>query len=617
MTVQDTVPAAADSAGITAVPAVLPLALLASHPRNPRSDLGDLTEITASIAAHGVYEPLVVVTAAAYTAAADQDGDSLRPDGDRWTHVIVMGHRRAAAARAAGLAEVPAVIRDDLAGAPALAAMVAENMHRAGLEPLAEAGAMGELARLGWSQRAIASEIGCSQAHVSKRLTLLDLPEAARDAIAAGRMAPAQAVELHKAITGADPDIAGQVVTVMIDDIESGYRSDVAGRNAARNAVRFAEAKKTRADLDARGVQVIEYSQRNKMGWPRITARDAGAHEKAGCLAASIDFDGHPDYACVNPAGHGPAATARTPEQEEERQARAAMKARDPFCAAVAAGPLPPAGELARVLAAALLESTGHAEALRLACRWLRETGTIPADTDHYTWHKKLTAAADHAGLARLAYAYALAAEELHARFRHAPWGARHAAHLDRLAAAAGYQPTAWERARLDEVRQVAEARQVLACPECGCTAATAQAGCDVKFDGKAGEPLYKCGWECKRHKAPRPGPASPAPAPGAGEPDDQLRDLVIGLVLAVDHTTAAGSRLPDDIDTAIAGARARLGTAWRERDTDGAVSAVRDLAAAAAPFEDTWTPELREALAAFADAGVTGPDGTAGEAVT
>src|ERR1700722_16282249 len=95
---------------VTGVPAVLPLAALASHPRNPREGLGDLAEITASIAQHGVYEPLVVVTAAA---------------------------------RAAGLGQVPVVVRDDLAGAPSLAAMIAENMHRAGLEPLAEAGAMG------------------------------------------------------------------------------------------------------------------------------------------------------------------------------------------------------------------------------------------------------------------------------------------------------------------------------------------------------------------------------------------------------------------------------------------------------------------------------------------
>lgn len=603
----------AQAAAVTGVPAVLPLAALASHPRNPREALGDLAEITASIAQHGVYEPLVVVTAAAYTAAADKDGDTARPEGDGWTHVIVMGHRRAAAARAAGLQQVPAVVRDDLAGAPALAAMIAENMHRAGLEPLAEAGAMGELARLGWSQRAIAAEVGCSQAHVSKRLTLLDLPAEARAAVAAGKLAPATAVELRKAIADADPDVAAKVVAVALEDVASGYRAEFAGRNAARNAARFTEGKKTRADLDARGVKVGEQGQIHRMNWQRVSGRDVKRCEKAGCLAAEIDFDGHPDYACVKPASHPAAAPAQTPQQEEEKEFRKAVKARDAACAAIAAGPLPPAGELARILAATLLEGTGHAETLRLACKWLRDAGMVPDGTGHYAWHKQLTVAGDHAGLARYAYACTVAAGELHARFRHTAWDARQAAHLARLTAEAGYQPTAWELARLDQVRQVTEARQSLACPDCGCTAAQDPAAdCTVAFDRKAAKPVYTCHWECKRHKAPRTPAPEPVPAslaePDGEEPDDQLRDLVIGLVLAVDHTTAAGSRLPDDIDAAIAGARTRLGAAWRERDAGVAVSAVRDLAAAAAPFEETWTPELREALAALADAGVTGP---------
>lgn len=170
------------SAGITAPPALL-FAVLAPHPRNPREDLGDLTELTASVAAHGVYEPVVVLTWAAYEAAADADGDTDRPDGDEWTHVIVMGHRRAAAARAAGLAGVPYTVRDDLAGAEAIAAMIAENRHRAELAPLAEAAAMASLARLGWPQRKIAERSGCSQAHVSKRLTCPPQPAARSPAV--------------------------------------------------------------------------------------------------------------------------------------------------------------------------------------------------------------------------------------------------------------------------------------------------------------------------------------------------------------------------------------------------------------------------------------------------
>jgi ParB family transcriptional regulator, chromosome partitioning protein len=125
-------PRPTDSAGISTV---VPLAALAAHLENPRTDLGDLTELAASIAAQGLFEPLVVVTVAAYAREGGQRGYP----GPAFTHVIVMGHRRAAAAAAAGRDAVPVIVRDDLAGAPAIAAMIAENRHRENLDPLAEA----------------------------------------------------------------------------------------------------------------------------------------------------------------------------------------------------------------------------------------------------------------------------------------------------------------------------------------------------------------------------------------------------------------------------------------------------------------------------------------------
>jgi ParB/RepB/Spo0J family partition protein len=617
---EDAAPAAAG------IPAVLRLEDLTAHPRNPRTGLGDLTEITASIAAHGVFEPLVVLTREAYEAAADTAGDALRPGGGGWTHVIVMGHRRAAASRAAGLAEVPAVIRDDLAGAEAIAAMIGENLHREGLEPLAEAGAMGELARHGWSQRKIAAEIGCSQAHVSKRLALLDLPAAARDAVAAGRLPVGQALEVHKAVASVDADVAAAVIAQLLDDIGSGYRADGAVASAVRNAARFQEGKKTRAALAARGIPVIDSGKRHKMGWPYVSGRDVKAHEKAGCLAASVDYNGRPDYTCTNPAGHPGASsadTARAREREDEKETRKAARARDAACTAIAAGPLPPAGELARILAATLLDCAGNSETLRMACKWLRDAGIAPPGADHYAWRRQLADAGDHAATARYAYACALAADELHVRSRWHSWGARHAAHLDRLAAAAGYQPTAWERARLDEARQVAEARQDLTCPDCGCAGAPTPDGCDVQFDRGAAEPVYKCAWNCKRHKAHQDAAREPGyrGSAGAGGEDPQdPSDLVRDLIVAIDPATAAGSRLPADVGDAIGDARSSFYAAWRERsgeDSDRVAAALRELAAAAAPHEDSWTPELRGALAALAGAGVTGPASTAGDAVT
>ena len=98
-------PPASDSAGISPAAGAgllqVQLDALAPHPHN-RTDLGDLTELAASIQAQGLFEPLNVLTAEAFTAAAERDGDPERP-GAGITHVIVMGHRRAAGAQAAGL----------------------------------------------------------------------------------------------------------------------------------------------------------------------------------------------------------------------------------------------------------------------------------------------------------------------------------------------------------------------------------------------------------------------------------------------------------------------------------------------------------------------------------
>ena len=300
---------AGDSAGITpagAGPAVemvmVPPGALAPHPRNPPHRRGDLAELTASIKAQGLFEPLVAVTSAAYVAAAEADGDPERP-GPAVTHVIVMGHRRAAARAAAGLAAVPVIVRDDLAGPPAIAAMIAENVHREALTPLAEAEGFAELARRGWRQRKIAAETGCSQAHVSKRLALLQLPEQARGALAAGKISVADAQELHK-IYGSGHDAAAEkVIGEAVDSITQGCPAGTAIRHARAGLDRARAEQATRDKLAAAGIQVVTGQQRARLGWPRLYG-DTARHATAGCLAALIGWSGEAEHVCTNPATH-------------------------------------------------------------------------------------------------------------------------------------------------------------------------------------------------------------------------------------------------------------------------------------------------------------------------
>src|SRR6266568_5019630 len=480
---------------------MVPLAELAPHPLNPRVSLGDLAELAASIASQGLFEPLVVLSAAAHAEASRAAGGG--GPGPGITHVIVMGHRRHAAARQAGLAAVPVLVRDDLARPAAVAAMIAENRHREGLDPLAEAGAMAELVRLGWRQRRIAAETGCSQAHVSKRMALLQLPDSARDALAGGSLSVADALELHK-LTGAG-QAAGEVISQAIREIRQGHHPANVLSMAKSQLGRAQAAEKSRATLERDGVDLVTEQRRERMGWPRVYG-DTSAHARAGCLAAMIGWSGEPDYVCTNPAGHPeelpPHARREARAHEDEREGRKAAKARDVACTAIACGPLPPASDLAQLLTAALLGAGGgHSESLRLACRWLAARGAVPPGADHYQWRDQLTASGDLRALQRYAYAYALADDELRVRSRWASWGEHHAAHLARLAAAAGYVLTAWERARLAEAQACAEARASLSCPHCGCTSASGS-GCRIGYDRDRSQVAYECGWDCGRHRA-------------------------------------------------------------------------------------------------------------------
>lgn len=143
------------------------VALLRPHPRNPRRDLGDLTELVESIRAQGVRQNLLVV-----------------PDPDEpGAYRIVIGHRRAAGAREAGLIRVPAAIDTTLTDAAQLELMLLENLQRVDLSPVEEADGYQGLLDLGLDVAAIASTTGRSQTTVRSRLKLVTLPERARQAV--------------------------------------------------------------------------------------------------------------------------------------------------------------------------------------------------------------------------------------------------------------------------------------------------------------------------------------------------------------------------------------------------------------------------------------------------
>lgn len=152
---------------------------IARNPENP-GRLDDLDGLAESIAEVGVLQPLLVCSRSAYSGPRPE----VEISGD-W--VLLAGERRLAAASRAGVAEVPVVVRDDLA-APGLshAVVSAENGLREGLSPMQEAEQYRAMVDSGLSQRRIASLVGRSSGHITKRLKLLAIPEAARTTLGQG-----------------------------------------------------------------------------------------------------------------------------------------------------------------------------------------------------------------------------------------------------------------------------------------------------------------------------------------------------------------------------------------------------------------------------------------------
>jgi ParB family chromosome partitioning protein len=120
-----------------------------------RSSAGDITELTKSIEEEGVLQPIVV-----------------RQVKDKYE--IVVGSRRFAAAKAAGLKSMPAIVRD-LSDEAAIVASLVENIQRGDIEPEEEARAYRALVEIYGSTRKVAEKVGIDQSRVVRTLQVLEL----------------------------------------------------------------------------------------------------------------------------------------------------------------------------------------------------------------------------------------------------------------------------------------------------------------------------------------------------------------------------------------------------------------------------------------------------------
>ncbi len=134
---------------------MLPIEQLHPHPDNPRKELGDLTELADSIRAKGIFQNLTVVPA--------DDG-----------YTVIIGHRRRAAAKLAGLTHLPCVIVD-MTPKEQLETMLLENMQREDLTVYEQAQGFQMMINMGDTPEQIAEKTGFSKKTVKRRLKMAEL----------------------------------------------------------------------------------------------------------------------------------------------------------------------------------------------------------------------------------------------------------------------------------------------------------------------------------------------------------------------------------------------------------------------------------------------------------
>lgn len=139
---------------------MIPVDKLHPHPDNPRKVIGDVSELAESIKANGILQNLTVV-----------------PMNDDWTEfTVIIGHRRLAAAKQAGLTELPCAVVE-MTEKEQLSTMLTENMQRSDLTVYEEAKGCQLLLDLGDTVAEVAEKTGFSESKIRRRVKLCELDE--------------------------------------------------------------------------------------------------------------------------------------------------------------------------------------------------------------------------------------------------------------------------------------------------------------------------------------------------------------------------------------------------------------------------------------------------------
>jgi ParB/RepB/Spo0J family partition protein len=305
------------------------LELIDPHPHNPRKDLGDLSELTASIAAQGVLQNVTVVPHPEF----------------QFRYLALLGHRRIAAAQAAGLTTVPAGVRAGLSLAEQIELMLVENLQRTDLTITEEGAGYQGLLDLGLSKASIVQRTGRAKNTVESRIRVAGLPDPVRTVVDSHQLT------IDDALTLADwqaeyPELVQEFVEYLAGPVPSidSRMSQLKGR-----AKYQADWNDAVARLAARGVELVG-GERVTRGVEELSRLGIDREEHDACPGARLWLPNmtwganaeqwghwqcadpeqyHPDEVAAVLAGQptaSPRPVAEDPEQVAIRWAREALR---------------------------------------------------------------------------------------------------------------------------------------------------------------------------------------------------------------------------------------------------------------------------------------------------
>lgn len=292
------------------------VALVQPHPANIRSrvDRSKLRQLTDSVKARGILQPLLV-----------------RPHEGGYQ--VVAGHRRLAAAHAAGLTSLPVHVQtmDDAAVEEA---MLIADLHHALLTPVEEARGYLRLVERDIDVKTLADRVGRTSKHVASRLRLLELPGLVLGLVERGELSLADADGLV-GLLAEHPwhEQEGSTQTAVLDALtdSTGFGNPL---RKATVTLKAAQSEKIRAEVTAKieakaakaGYDLIRYETRNYS--QQLPAGCAPLGDVPGGLA--IDVKEHRVEPChvliLDDRGHGKPSVIEGCNQRGRHTASGASK---------------------------------------------------------------------------------------------------------------------------------------------------------------------------------------------------------------------------------------------------------------------------------------------------